>query len=795
MICSECGKHNAIVYINKIVEDKENPKNAKNSKIGLCASCAKTKGINPVGLNDLTSLFDNMPKETLDNLNNKMSDIISKLGAGLSDELDEESMENLKNDIPFAANFSPFIFSAEDGEQETEKENTNKKNNKKNKQKEAKIKYKYLETYASNLNELAKSGKLDKVIGREKELERLIQILNRRMKNNAALIGEPGVGKTAIMYALALAIVNKTVPEKLADKEVYSLDMAALVAGTQFRGQFEARVKGIISECLEHGNVILAIDEMHSIVGGLEHDNSMNAANILKPALSNGSIQIIGATTLKDYRKYIEKDTALERRFQSITVNEPNDDETFNILKGIKKYYEKHHSIIIPDEVLKDAINLSKKYINDRFLPDKAIDLIDEASSRAYIDSSLSNIGKELTKLKKRYNKICKDILEIEEIVTSGENYDAKILEKDANLKTEKCILEEKIEKVTQSILKPILTFDNLAKVIELWTNIPATRLSKTEETKMLELSSNLKNKIIGQDYAVNTLTDAILRKRVNIRNEKKPPSFIFVGPTGVGKTALVKALALELFDKEDAIIRLDMSEYMESHSSAKIIGAPPGYVGYEESGYLTEKVKRNPYSIVLFDEIEKAHPSIYNMLLQILDDGILTDSQGKTVSFKHTIIIMTSNIGTSFKNDNYGFGEKSENRDRLKDKIDNAMKNYFSPEFLNRIDDIVVFNKLSTDNCIKIAENMVNEYIIELKNKNLQLSYTDNIIQFIVQKGFNDKFGARPLKRAIAKYIENLIATKYIKGELIENKNYILDVKNGIITLVENCIECIPVI
>lgn len=785
MICSECGKNNAIVYINKIDENKKDPSKTKSTRIGLCAACAKNRGINPVNIEDLGSMFDNIPQSTLDELNSKMTDMLSSLGAGLSGELDEESMESFANNNPFSATLNPFMFSTETPEEDDEFRSTSKKSGKKNDKDNSKKKWKHLDVYATNLNELAKTGKLDKVIGREKELDRLVQILNRRNKNNAALVGEPGVGKTAIMNALALAIVNKKAPEKLLDKEVYSLDMTALIAGTQFRGQYEARVKGVISDCMEHGNVILAIDEMHSMVGGLEHDNSMNAANILKPALANGSIQVVGATTLKEYRKYIEKDAALERRFQAISVEEPNGLETFNILKGIKKYYEKHHSITIPDEVLKDAIDLSKKYIHDRFLPDKAIDLIDEASSRAYIDNSISFAHSEYSKLKKKYDKVCEEIDKMEELLANDTSNDTRILEKDANLKTEKCILEEKLSELTPTTSTPTLTFDDLAKVVELWTNIPATRLSKTEEEKIIGLRNNLKTRIIGQDSAVDTLSDAILRRRVNIRNEKKPPSFIFVGPTGVGKTALVKVLALELFDREDSIIRLDMSEYMESHSASKMIGAPPGYVGYEESGYLTEKVRRNPYSIVLFDEIEKAHPNIYNMLLQILDDGRLTDSQGRTVSFKHTVIIMTSNIGTNFKNDGFGFGDKAEDTNRLADKIDHAMKNYFSPEFLNRIDDIVVFNKLSNDNCKEIARIMINEYILDLKDKKIQLNYTDSVVDIIVAKGFNDKFGARPLKRAISKHIENMIATKYIKGEIAENKSYILDVKDGGIILI----------
>ena len=765
MLCSVCKKNMAVIFVNKFDKDGKNPTLSE----GLCVDCAKKRGIDPI--KSVMSSVDNLTPEQMEN--------ITKQFEGMLGNFDPDSLGNMFGQFENMnfENFSPFDTPPEESNEESGKNTKTKK-----KEKKENKKAKYLDTYGSNLTLLAKEGKLDNVVGRDKELERLIQILNRRSKNNAALIGEPGVGKTAVMNGLAIKIANKQVPQRLQNKQVYLLDMAAVVAGTQFRGQFEARMKGIIDECKSFSNVILAIDELHSIMGGIDHDNSMNAANMLKPALATGDVQIIGATTLKEYRKTIEKDAALERRFQPIILEEPNFNDTLEILKGIKPYYEKHHKVIIPDEALVQSIELSKKYIHDRFLPDKAIDLIDEACSRVFLDNTTLN---KIENIEKQLEEVSSQIEDAEfELANINGDDNPETYEKAANLKTMQCTLKANLNELNKKAKKPVLSFDNLARVVELWTNIPASRLSKKETDKLLALEDNLHKKIIGQDNAVHTLYNSILRKRANLKNTDNPPSFIFVGPTGVGKTALVKALAYELFDREDAIIRLDMSEYMEQHSVSKLIGSPPGYVGYDEAGYLTEKVRRNPYSIVLFDEIEKAHPSIFNMLLQVLDDGRLTDSQGKTVSFKHTIIVLTSNLGTNFKNEGYGFANASIEEDMLKEKVNHALKEYFSPEFLNRIDDIVVFNKLTKSDSLKITKLMLDDFLKGLENKKLHISYSEDVAKFILNKGFNDKFGARPLKRTIAKNIEDLISLKYIKGELSENQKYILDVENNEIIL-----------
>lgn len=765
MLCSVCKKNMAVIFVNKFDKDGKNPTLSE----GLCVDCAKKRGIDPI--KSVMSSVDNLTPEQMEN--------ITKQFEGMLGNFDPDSLGNMFGQFENMnfENFSPFDTPPEESNEESGKNTKTKK-----KEKKENKKAKYLDTYGSNLTLLAKEGKLDNVVGRDKELERLIQILNRRSKNNAALIGEPGVGKTAVMNGLAIKIANKQVPQRLQNKQVYLLDMAAVVAGTQFRGQFEARMKGIIDECKSFSNVILAIDELHSIMGGIDHDNSMNAANMLKPALATGDVQIIGATTLKEYRKTIEKDAALERRFQPIILEEPNFNDTLEILKGIRPYYEKHHKVIIPDEALVQSIELSKKYIHDRFLPDKAIDLIDEACSRVFLDNTTLN---KIENIEKQLEEVSSQIEDAEfELANINGDDNPETYEKAANLKTMQCTLKANLNELNKKAKKPVLSFDNLARVVELWTNIPASRLSKKETDKLLALEDNLHKKIIGQDNAVHTLYNSILRKRANLKNTDNPPSFIFVGPTGVGKTALVKALAYELFDREDAIIRLDMSEYMEQHSVSKLIGSPPGYVGYDEAGYLTEKVRRNPYSIVLFDEIEKAHPSIFNMLLQVLDDGRLTDSQGKTVSFKHTIIVLTSNLGTNFKNEGYGFSNASIEEDMLKEKVNHALKEYFSPEFLNRIDDIVVFNKLTKSDSLKITKLMLDDFLKGLENKKLHISYSEDVAKFILNKGFNDKFGARPLKRTIAKNIEDLISLKYIKGELSENQKYILDVKNNEIIL-----------
>lgn len=779
MLCSVCKKNMAVVFINSL--DKEGKSTGKVK--GLCLECAKKQGIDP--LSNIVNEISNMSEEEMEEMSNQFSDMFNNMGGmdGLSmdedityedSELDKKGKKNNFFNLSNMFNISPFGNKDKGDTEENKKSKQNKKNKKK----------KYLDTFGENLTQKAREGKIDKVIGRDKELQRMIQILNRRSKNNPALIGEPGVGKTAIVNALALAIAKGEVPGKLINKELYLVDMTSLVAGTQFRGQFESRIKGMIDECKSLGNIILAIDEVHNIVGGLEHDNSMNAANMLKPALANGTVQLIGATTLKEYSKYIEKDSALERRFQPIIVDEPTPAECFNILKGTKEYYEDFHKVTIPDEVLNDVVELSDKYIHDRFLPDKAIDLLDEACARVNLDDI--NLAK-IEKLEKQIEDIEEEEKELEENLDNIEtkdnhvtkNDDIASFEKAATLKAEKCKLQNELTKLQKKLKPRIVKFDNLADVIELWTKIPVSRIKTAETEKLLNLKENLRKKIIGQNTAIDAISNAILRKRANIRNIECPPSFIFVGPTGVGKTALVKALAYELFDNEDAVIKLDMSEYMEEHSVSKLIGSPPGYVGYDEAGQLTEKVRRNPYSIVLFDEIEKAHHSIYNLLLQILDDGKLTDSQGKSVSFKHTIIVLTSNLGTNFKNEGYGFANLNIAEDMLKNNANSALKEFFSPEFLNRIDDIIVFNKLSFDNILIITDLLINELQEETKKRHILFDYTKNVTHFIAKKGYNEKFGARPLKRAIQKYIEDELATRLIKGKIKENTKYLIDVQD----------------
>ena len=765
MLCSVCKKNLAVVFINKL--DKDGKPTGETT--GLCINCAKKQGIDPLA--NIMKEMSNMNEEDIEAMSSQFDSMMGSLDGidelqGLDD--DDNSKPNsfgniLGNILPFSKN--------------SKKDDSDDKNNKKKKSK----KTKYLDTFGENLTEKARLGKLDKVIGREVELQRMIQILNRRSKNNPALIGEPGVGKTAVINALAMKIVSGEVPGKLVNKEVYLIDMTSLVAGTQFRGQFESRVKGLIDECKSLGNVILAIDEVHNIVGGLEHDNSMNAANMLKPALANGSVQLIGATTLKEYRQYIEKDSALERRFQPVMIDEPSEEDCFKILKGIKGYYEDFHKVKIPDDTLRYAVNLSSKYIHDRFLPDKAIDLLDEACARVNLEdlnlAKIEKVQKELDEAIAQEQEIQEELAKVADIQENPGNTDNSVYERAAKNKEIKCKLKTTLDELIANSKPQEVTYDNIAQVVELWTKIPVMRIKTSDTEKLLSLKDNLSKKIIGQDYAINKLSNAILRKRANITSSKRPPSFIFVGPTGVGKTALVKALAYELFDNEDAVIKLDMSEYMESNSTSKLIGSPPGYVGYDEAGQLTEKIRRNPYSIVLFDEIEKAHPSVYNILLQILDEGILTDSQGRSVSFKHTIIILTSNLGTNFKSDGYGFATNHMENEMLENKTAEALKEFFSPEFLNRIDDIITFNKLDDNTILKISELMIKELQSETKTKNILFEYTPEVVKFIAKKGHSDKFGARPLRRAVQTYIEDILAVGFIKNEIKENQLYKLDV------------------
>ena len=639
-----------------------------------------------------------------------------------------------------------------------------KKNNKQSKKK------KYLDTYGTNLTQKAKNNELDIVIGRDKEIQRIIQILNRRSKNNPCLIGEPGVGKTAIAQGLAIKIANQNVPAKLLNKEVYLLDMTSVIAGTQFRGQFESRMKGIIDECKEYGNIILVIDEIHNIIGAGDGEHSMNAANILKPSLSNGEIQLIGTTTLTEYRKYIEKDTALERRFQQVLVEEPNIDDSIHILEGIKKYYEEYHKVKISTDVIKQTVIMSEKYIHDRFLPDKAIDILDEACSRINLEN------KDLYQLEMLKQELKNVQAQKEEVAQADTTED---YQKAADLKTKECKLIEEIDKINKKMKPRNLTIQDIATVIESWTKIPVKKITEAETQKLLNLETNLHKRVIGQEEAVNAVSRAIRRNRAGLQNEKRPPSFIFVGPTGVGKTELAKSLAYEMFGSEDSIIRIDMSEYMESHSTSKLIGAPPGYVGYDDAGQLTEKVKRKPYSIILLDEIEKAHPDVFNILLQVLDDGKLTDSQGNTVSFANTIIIMTSNAGSNLNTNSIGFGKQTVD----KNKIEDSLKDVFRPEFLNRIDEIIVFNSLNKDELLQIVDLMLKDTIKALKAKDISFEISNSAKQFILDKGTNIKFGARPLRRAIQRYLEDEISEKILKGELTNGQTIKINLSNNELT------------
>ena len=784
MICSECNKNPAILFYDKI-------ENGKSTMQGLCYDCAKKKGIDAtevlakqqdilskdkINLGDMNKQFESIFKDLAQNLDlNNLEDIegaitikdIREDEDDDSDEFDEEKPKFAAAAIPLGSIFSNMFHTKNEDSTKEQSSNTSKSTKNDNKKTEKKTKKKkYLDTYGTNLTNKAKDGQLDLVIGRDKEIQRIIQILNRRSKNNPCLIGEPGVGKTAIAQGLAIKIANQNVPAKLLGKEVYLLDMTSVIAGTQFRGQFESRMKGIIDECKQCGNIILVIDEIHNIIGAGDGEHSMNAANILKPSLSNGDIQLIGTTTLKEYRKYIEKDSALERRFQQVIVEEPNIEESIGILEGIKKYYEEYHKVKISTDVIKQAVIMSEKYIHDRFLPDKAIDILDEACSRINLEN------KDLYRLE----VLKRDLADVQSQKEEVEQADTtEDFQKVADLKTKECQLIEEIDSLNKKIKLKNLTVQDIATVIESWTKIPVKKITEAETQKLLNLETNLHKRIIGQEQAVSSVARAIRRNRAGLQNEKRPPSFIFVGPTGVGKTELAKSLAYEMFGSEDSIIRVDMSEYMESHSTAKLIGAPPGYVGYDDAGQLTEKVKRKPYSIILLDEIEKAHPDVFNILLQVLDDGKLTDSQGNTVSFANTIIIMTSNAGSNLNNNSIGFGKQTVD----KSKIEDSLKDVFRPEFLNRIDEIIVFDPLQKEQLLQIVDLMLKDTIKALKEKDISFEISEPAKQYILDKGTNIKFGARPLRRAIQRYIDDEISEKILRSELVNGQTIVVDCKN----------------
>lgn len=764
-LCSVCKKNTAVVFVNKIVDGKP-------SLEGLCLSCAKDRGINP-----LASMMKQYgaSEDDIANLNEQFNEIVSSISsedAPFPDEL-MESFNHEDGSNPFASMFSNMFPSNSDTQNSESKVKSSNKDKKTNKEKKRKT----LEAFGTNLTQKAREGKIDKLIGRDAEIERMTQILNRRTKNNPVLIGEPGVGKTAIAQGLALRIVAQDVPAKLLDKEIYQIDMTAMVAGTQFRGQFEARMKSLIQECKDNGNIILVFDEIHNIVGaGGDTEHTMNAANILKPALSNGEVQVIGTTTLKEYRKYIEKDAALERRFQSIIVEEPTIDQTIEIMKGIKNYYEEYHHVKVSDNLIRQIVIMSEKYIHDRFLPDKAIDILDEACSKVNLTNK---VLVQLQIMKNELDKI-KDEREKAEIIDE-ENKELDY-EKIANLKSRETALINQIAEISQGNIELELSVEDVANVIENWTKIPASKISETEATKLLNLEANIHKRLIGQDKAVTAVCNAIRRNRAGLRNKKRPPSFIFVGPTGVGKTELAKSIASELFGSEDSIIRFDMSEYMESHSVSKLIGSPPGYVGYDDAGQLTEKVRRNPYSLILFDEIEKAHNDVFNILLQILDDGRLTDSQGRTVNFDNTIIIMTSNAGSNMNTNGIGFN-KDENV-FVEARIMNALKETFRSEFLNRIDETIVFHELTKPELLQIVDLMLDEIKNELEQKNIHITFSKEVKEYILEKGYDPKYGARPLRRAIQKYIENELAECLLKNEIAPQDNVCLILENDRIAI-----------
>ena len=743
-LCSRCKKNIAVVFITR-------QENGQNVNEGLCLKCAKNLGLPQV---DEMMRRMGITDEDLDNISNEMMGAFG--GAenleGLTDaddpDADNEDEDGKTATFPFLSRFFGGNPAANDAQNGNEAEQTQSPRS--NKKVEKGSKHKFLDSYCINLSQRARDGKLDAVVGREEEIERVIQILNRRQKNNPCLIGEPGVGKTAIAEGLAQRIVAGDVPFKLRSKEVYLLDLTALVAGTQFRGQFESRMKGLIEEIRKMGNVILVIDEVHNIVGAGDAEGSMNAANILKPALSRGEIQVIGATTFTEYRKHIEKDTALERRFQPVTVNEPNMEDTLKILKGIAHYYEQFHGVKIPEGILRQAVLLSERYITDRFLPNKAIDLIDEACSDLNLHDKNINRRMELRREIEDYDKE-------RELLQGAEEPDFERL---AELKSLTIKAQTELDELCAQG-DPQLTMDNLARVIELWTKIPASRIREDEFRRLSELDKRLKEHIVGQDEAVEAVAAAIRRNRVGISPKHKPVSFIFVGPTGVGKTELVKQLAQDLFNSPDALIRLDMSEFMEKHSVSRIVGSPPGYVGYDEAGQLTEKIRRKPYAVILFDEIEKAHPDVMNVLLQILDDGEITDSHGRKVNFENTVIVMTSNAGSERKEGTVGFGHtvNEQNRDRAM----KALGEFLRPEFLNRVDEVICFNRLDEKNFAGIARIMLDELQKSLEDKGLHFTWDEDVEDYLVKKSYSATYGARNLRRTIQKELEDVMAAQII--------------------------------
>ncbi len=759
-MCSRCGQNPAVIYISKIEGDK-------TTNEGLCLACAKQLGIAP--LNNMIEQLG-IGEEELDMLNSQMADFAENMN-GLGEGGFEEMMQSLSGGgfdeggaattpMSFMSNLfnkeKPQEFSADkaaDGKKKKKKPNMSGKKS-------------MLDTYGVNLTAKAAAGKVDRVINRNDEIDRVIQILNRRSKNNPVILGEQGVGKTAIAEGLACRIFEKRVPPKLFGCQLYLVDFAALVAGTQFRGQFEARLKNLLSEAEEQGNVVLVIDEIHNIVAAGDAEGAMSAANILKPALARGEIQIIGATTLSEYRKHIEKDSALERRFQPVIVDEPSVGESIEILKGIRDYYEDYHKVTITDDIIEEACRMSERYITDRFLPDKAIDVIDEAGSRV----NLKNVA--LYEAKLISDRLRQIPLEEQEAAES-EDY-----ERVASLKGEKMALERDLAEKNAKAADAVITHDDIAAVIESWTKIPVHKLTLDETQKLKNLEELIHKRVIGQEPAVSAVARAIRRGRADISRKKRPVSFIFAGPTGVGKTELVKTIAEVMFDNEEALIRLDMSEYMEKHSASKLIGSPPGYVGYDDAGQLTEKVRRKPYSVILLDEIEKAHPEVFNIFLQILDDGRVADSHGKIVNFENTIIIMTTNAGAEFKSSALGFNSSDEVK--MSDNVDKSLKEFFKPEFLNRIDDIVTFKPLAKDELRSIIDLMLRDITEQLERRGAKILLTPAAKEIILEEGYDIKYGARPLKRAIQRLVEDELTKLSLDGKITEGTEITVGAEKG---------------
>ena len=762
MLCSKCQKNIAIVFVTKLEGDKQ-------TNEGLCLACAKELGIAPIdefmgqmGLDD----------SDLEAMNDEINELMDDFESGDMAEQFEVDAEDGSPMGIIGKMFSRFpMINREPKEENPQLPKGGEGKSAKTATKEPKKpgKKKVLDIYGCNLNRKAEDGLVDRVIGRDKEIDRVIQILNRRTKNNPVLLGEPGVGKTAIAEGLAVRICQKQVPQKLLGYDIYLLDFTALVAGTQFRGQFEARLKNVIEEAKSLGNVILVIDELHNIVGAGDAEGAMSAANILKPALARGEIQVIGATTLGEYRKHIEKDTALERRFQTVIVEEASVADSVEILEGIKDYYEKYHHVTISREVIEAAVTLSERYVTERFLPDKAIDIIDEAGSRANLKNAalvkLAELNEELVELQRQK----------EEAVATDSISDYK---KAAELKVAEFRLSESIEKAKAECEEIAITFADVASIVEAWTGVPIQRITELESERLINLEERIHNRIVGQNEAVESVSRAIRRRRIGISKKQRPVSFIFVGPTGVGKTELVKALAEVVFDNEEAVIRLDMSEYSEPHSISKLIGSPPGYVGYDDAGQLTEKVRRKPYSIILLDEIEKAHHEVFNILLQILDDGRISDSHGKVVNFSNTIIIMTSNAGSDLKSGSLGF--INDENEAIGSKVQSALKNIFRPEFLNRIDEVVVFKQLEKQQLLSIVDIMLRDMTEELADKGIVLTVAQAAKEEIVRRGYDPKYGARPIRRVIQNEVEDMIAHKLIYGGIQAGDTVDVDVADG---------------